>query len=164
MPGNFQHAPGVAYIAGQTFQSEYGVHEAGHVIPTEQAETFPNLQVLVDNRFVWPYAPEQGYDWLPPHLFNDVHTMDEVKAVLEGDPHGSRPVPQFPDKDDPTQEGDKPQQVQQAEDEAEAQDVIREQIKATVQPGTPKEDSPETAAVPEAPRPATRTARRKESS
>jgi len=149
MPGNYQHVPGVAYIAGQTFQSEFGVHEAGSVIPNEEAESFGNLQVLIDNRFIWPYAPDEGYDWLPPHLFNDVKTMDEVRAVLEGDPHGVRSVPQFPDPEDPTQEDDTPEVVLQAEDEADEQVVIRDKIKDTQQPGVQRPDGPTTLEVAE---------------
>jgi hypothetical protein len=149
MPGNFQHVPGVAYIAGQTFQSEFGVHEAGSVIPNEEAEQFGNLQTLIDNRFIWPYAPDEGYDWLPPHLFNDVKTMDEVKAILEGDPMGQRSVPQFPDPEDPTQEDEAPEVIQQAEDEAEQQDVIRDKIKATQQPGVERPEGPTTLEVAE---------------
>jgi hypothetical protein len=149
MPGNFQHVPGVAYIAGQTFQSEFGVHEAGSVIPNEEAEQFGNLQVLIDNRFIWPYAPDEGYDWLPPHLFNDVKTMDEVKAVLEGDPMGTRSVPQFPDPEDPTEEGEPPEEVLRAEDEAEEQVIIHDKLKATQQPGVERPEGPTTLEVAE---------------
>jgi hypothetical protein len=138
---NHRYVPGVKYIAGVTFQSEYGEHEAGSVV--EQAPGFPNLEVLVDNRFLWPYAPDEGYDWLPPHLFNSVKTMDEVKAALEGDPHGTRRVPQWPTKsDDTTEEGQKPAQVAQAEFEAEQQPKIRAKLQATTQPGAPKDPGP----------------------
>lgn len=137
---NYQYVPGVQYIAGITFQSEYGVHEAGTVV--KEAEKFQNLGVLVDNRFLWPFAPEEGYDWLPPHLFNDVRLMSEVRALLEGDPSGTRAVPQFPDPEDPTKEGVPPQEVHQAEFEAQQQEVIREQMKATDQPGNKKDPGP----------------------
>ena len=137
---NYRWVPGVKYIAGVTFQSEYGTHEAGTVV--EEAPSFQNLEVLVDNRFLWPYAPDDGYEYLPPHLFNSVRTQEEVKAELEGDPKGTRRVPRWPTaSDDPTEEGDPPQQVEQAEWEAEQQEVIREQIRATQQPGQPKKDS-----------------------
>lgn len=137
---NHRYVPGVQYIAGVTFQSEYGVHEAGTVV--KEASQFANLEVLVSNRFLWPFAPDEGYDWLPPHLFNSVKTMDEVKAALEGDPHGTRRVPQWPDKDDPTKEGQKPAVVAQAEFEAEQQPVIRAKMLATSQPGAEKDPGP----------------------
>lgn len=137
---NDQYVPGVQYIAGVTFQSSYGVHEAGTVVP--EAEKFENLGVLVANRFLWPFAPEQGYEWLPPHLFNDVRLMSEVQELLAGDQHASRPVPQFPDPEDPNSEGVPPQEVLQAEFEAQQQEKIREQVRATSQPGRPKDPGP----------------------
>lgn len=137
---NHRYVPGVRYIAGVTFQSEYGVHEAGSDVP--EAPGFWNLDSLVDNRFLWPYAPDDGYAWLPPHLFNAVKTRDEVKATLEGDPQGSRTVPQFPDKDDPTKEGTKPAVFAQAEFEADQQPVILEKMMATSQPGAEKDPGP----------------------
>jgi hypothetical protein len=140
MAYNYKDVPGVRYIAGVTFQSEYGVHPAGSDVP--EAPAFWNLDSLVDNRFLWPYAPDEGYDWLPPHLFNEVRTRDEVEALLKGDPHGSRAVQQFPDKDDHTKESVKPAQFAQAEFEADQQPVIRAKMQATDQPGNPKDPGP----------------------
>lgn len=134
---NHRYVPGVKYIAGVTFQSEYGVHEAGTLV--EQAPAFWNLDSLVDNRFLWPYAPDKGYDWLPPHLFNSVHTMEEVNAALEGDRSGTRPVDQFPD-------GEKPPVIQQAEAEAENQGIIHAALKAAAD--APSEQTEEPRAVP----------------
>lgn len=144
---NYRWVPGVKYIAGITFQSEYGVHEAGTVV--EEAPAFQNLEVLVSNRFLWPYAPEEGYDWLPPHLFNHVKTHEEVKAALTGDPKGTQRVPNWPDEDNPHEDGTPPAVVSQAEFEGEQQLAIREDIKATAQPGASYRDpgpSPEEVA------------------
>jgi hypothetical protein len=129
---NFIHVPGVQYLAGVTFQSEYGVHEAGTVV--KEATKFQNLASLVDNHFLWPYAPDAGYEYLPPHLYNSVQTMDEVKAALEGDPYGKRSVEQFPNG--------KPEVVARAEFEAEMQPIIRAKLQATSQPGAPKDSGP----------------------
>ena len=152
MAGNFSHVPGVKYLAGVTFQSEYGVHEAGTVV--KQAEKFPNLEVLVSAHYLWPYAPEKGYEWLPPHLFNDVRTMKEVKAALAGDASGARAVPQF--------RGEKPQEFKTAEAEAEAQVIIRAAIKSPEQPGVPSPGGPTVEEVAEGaqPRTAKKTAKK----
>ena len=130
---NYRWVPGVKYIAGVTFQSEYGVHEAGSEVP--EAPGFQNLEVLVSNRFLWPYAPDDGYDWLPSHLFSAVKKREEVEAILVGDPKGKHTVPQFPSREDPNEEGPKPAVVSQAEFEGEQQLAIREDIKQTAQPG-----------------------------
>jgi hypothetical protein len=119
-----------------TFQSEYGVHEAGTVV--EEAPGFWNLESLVGNRFLWPYAPDQGYDWLPPHLFNSVKTMEEVQAALAGDPSATKPVEQYP--------GGKPPVVEQAEAEAENQEIIHAALKAAAD--APREQTEEPRAVP----------------
>jgi hypothetical protein len=139
---NYRWVPGVKYIAGQTFQSEYGVHEAGSVV--EEAPGFQNLEVLVANRFLWPYAPDDGYAWLPPHLFSAVKTREEVKAVLVGDPKGSQRVPNWPDEDNPEEDGTPPAEFSQAEFEGEQQLAIREDIKQTAQPGqkVPRDPGP----------------------
>ena len=151
MAGNFQHVPGVKYIAGVTFQSEYGEHEAGKVV--KQAEKFPNLEVLVSARYLWPYCPAEGYDWLPPHLFNDIQTMTEVHAALKGDESALRTTPQHHDV---------PEAVKVAESEAEAQVIIREAIKSPEQPGVPSPGGPTVAEVAEGakPQPRTRTTKK----
>jgi hypothetical protein len=138
---NHRYVPGVKYIAGVTFQTEYGTHEAGTIV--EEAPGFWNLDSLVDNRFLWPYAPNDGYDWLPPHLFNSVKTMDEVRAALAGDPSATKPVEQFPD-------GEKPPVIQQAEAEAENQDIIHAALKAAADapPKAPDEQTEEPRAIP----------------
>lgn len=122
------HVPGVKYLAGQTFQSEYGVHEAGSEVP--EATKFGNLDVLVSSHFLYPYAPDLGYEWLPPHLYSAVQTRKETQDMLDGDPSGTRAVPQY-------QDNEKPDSVVEAERDADNQNVIREQIMATDQPGNP---------------------------
>lgn len=126
---NYLHVPGVKYIAGVTFQSEYGTHEAGSHV--KEAEKFQNLVTLVDAHFLYPYAPDGGYDFLPPHLFNDVRTRQELLDYLEGDPVNKHTTDQFPG-------GEKPEVIKLAERDAEEQDVIYAKLKATQQPGRPK--------------------------
>lgn len=138
METSFTHTkvPGVKYIAGITFQSEYGVHEAGSEVP--EAEKFANLQVLVDAHFLYPYAPEEGYDWLPPHLFNTVRTRQEVLDKMAGDPTG------------PHINFEKTEHHEIAEKNAEEQEVIYAKLKATQQPGREDADpgpSPEEVAA-----------------
>lgn len=132
---NFRDVPGVKYIAGFNFKSEYGQHLTGEVV--EQAETFQNLEVLVSNHFLWPYAPEEGYDWLPPHLFNHVQTETEVRTALEGDPHSKRAAKPFGD-------GVRPRVQQVADEEKAANDEIYRKIRNPVQPG----DAPKAEPAP----------------
>lgn len=130
METSFTHTkvPGVKYIAGVTFQSEYGTHEAGSEV--KEAEKFANLQVLVDSHFLYPYAPEEGYAWLPPHLFTAVRTRQEVLDAMAGDPTG------------PHIKFEKTDLHEQAEKNAEQQEVIYEKLRATEQPGAPAEPGP----------------------
>lgn len=126
---NYRNVPGVKYIAGLNFKSEYGEHKVGDVV--EQAESFQNLEVLVSNRFLWPYAPEEGYDWLPPHLFNHVQTEKEVRDQLAGDPDSTRSAKPFGD-------GVRPRVFQTADEEKAANDEIYAKIRNPQQPGAPK--------------------------
>lgn len=116
---NYQGFPGVAFIAGRTFQSEYGTHEAGTIV--REAPKFPNLDVLVSAGLLHPYSPGNGYEYLPPHLFTETNLKHEIEAFIAGDPTPSA-VPQFPD-------GEKPEVVLQAEKEAEQQEQIYEAMR-----------------------------------
>lgn len=107
MGTNYRQFEDVIYIAGVTFVSEHGTHEAGSTV--EEAASFANLEVLVDNRFLYPVAPEHGYNYLPPHLFNHIDLEDEVMAKITG--ASMRNPGQF--------ENGKPESVEQAEREAE---------------------------------------------
>ena len=113
--------PGVKFVAGRTFQTEFGTHYAGDIV--EEADQIPNLDVLVSANFLYPYSPdEQAYNWLPPHLYNDTQTYQDVLNKLNGDHEGMQQTDQYA--------GDlKPQVVKQAEVEAEMQDVIYEAIR-----------------------------------
>lgn len=109
----------VVYIAGRTFKSEYGTHEAGTEV--KEASKFGNLQVLVDNHFLWPVAPDKVYNYLPAHLFNHLNVREEVMAKLEAAmaPHRK----QFPNG--------KPPEVLLAEQEADqAREVVVDRKKA----------------------------------
>lgn len=114
---NFQGHPGVAFIAGKTFDTEYGTHEAGSIV--KEAPQFPNLDVLVDMRWLFPFSPEEGYEYLPPHLFTGTHLKEEIEALLAGDQ--SINSEQFPD-------ADKPDVIVQAEREAEIQQEMYPQM------------------------------------
>jgi len=141
---NYRNVPGVKYVAGLTFQSEYGVHEAGSEV--KEAEQFPNLEVLVSNHFLWPYAPDEGYDYLPVHLFGSVERLEEVKAHLDGDPT-------------PHSQHEKPVQLEQSEKEAEAQTEIYAKIMNPVQPKAevvPEEQAPKRTPRKRAPRKTTK--------
>lgn len=80
---DFREFEDVQYVAGRNFQSEYGFHPAGSIV--KEARQFQNLQVLVDAKVLYPYAPERGYEYLPPHIFNSIALKEEVMAKLEGE-------------------------------------------------------------------------------
>jgi hypothetical protein len=107
----------VTFVAGKNFQSEYGTHEAGSVV--EEAHEFQNLQVLIDSGFVYPYAPAEGYGWLPPHIFSSVALQEEVMAKIEGQQFLGRE--QYPNG--------KPNEVLQAEAEADAQQEVYRKLR-----------------------------------
>lgn len=104
---DFREYEDVVFIAGQTFQSEFGVHVAGTEV--EEAKEFQNLQVLVDNNFLYPIAPEEGYAYLPPHLFAYIDVKEATMAKLKG---ALNPNP------DHFQDGKKPESYLLAEREA----------------------------------------------
>lgn len=112
------HYPGVKYIAGRNFQTEYGDHTAGDVV--EEAPQFPNLEVLVSAGYLYPYAPEAGYAYLPPHLFSSADLKEEVLAKIEGDQHSKRGTVQYP--------AGKPETVKQSERDAEIQSGVYGEI------------------------------------
>lgn len=130
MANNFCDVPGVKYIVGFNFKSELGEHLTGDVLTAEVANSFPNLEILVSNHFLWPYAPKSNYGWLPPHLFNDVLLREEAEAQLAADAT-------------PTGDWEPPGQLKQAEEAAEQQNVIYEKIMNPVQPGM--KEKPEVA-------------------
>ena len=104
---DFREYEDVVFIAGQTFQSEFGTHLAGTEV--EEAKEFHNLQVLVDAKFLYPIAPEGGYAYLPPHLFNHIDVKEATMAKLKG---ALNPNP------DHFQDGRKPEPMLLAEREA----------------------------------------------
>ena len=104
---DFRDYEDVVFIAGQNFQSEFGEHLAGTEV--EEARNFSNLQVLIDAHYIYPVAPEAGYNFLPPHLFNHINVKDEVMAKLRG---VLSPNP------DHFQDGKKPESLLLAEREA----------------------------------------------
>jgi hypothetical protein len=116
MANNFKDVPGVKFIAGRTFKSEYGTHEAGSEV--KEALEFRNIEVLVSNHFLYPYAPDEGYDQLPAHLFNHVQKRQEVEGAMTGDVTPKRTVV-------------RPRQMEQSLLEAERQVEIRENLKKT---------------------------------
>ena len=111
----------VRFIAGRDFDTEFGHHEYGEEVP--EAPQISNLDVLVSAGFLHPYVPEQGYQYLPAHLYNYLNTKAEVESKLVGDttPHAAMQNPQYP--------GGKPEVVKQAEAEAEQQVILREQVR-----------------------------------
>lgn len=107
---DFREFDDVQYVAGQNFQSEHGYHEAGSIV--EEAREFQNLQVLIDAKFLYPFAPERGYAYLPANIFNHIDLQEEVMAKLRGAPS---PNP------DHFADGKKPEAMLQAEREADLQ-------------------------------------------
>lgn len=134
MGTNYRNFEDVLYVAGVTFQSEYGVHEAGSVV--KEATKFQNLEVLVDNRFLYPIAPEHGYAYLPPHLYNHIGTEEEVMAKLAGVPMNN--PEQYPDG--------KPEVVKQAEREAEQRQTEKTSKEAKANAAKAAEETAERAA------------------
>lgn len=109
----------VKFVAAKNFETENGLQVAGEVV--KGAKDFFNLEALVRGGFLYPYAPEDGYSYLPPHLFNELRTRKEVLAKIEGDPTAQTSVNEY----------EKPEAVKVAEKQAEAQqqmyDLIRDQ-------------------------------------
>jgi hypothetical protein len=130
---DFREFEDVQYVAGRNFQSEYGFHPAGSIV--KEARQFQNLQVLVDAKVLYPYAPERGYEYLPPHIFNSIALKEEVMAKLEG--VRAKNPSHF-------QGGRKPEAMIQAEREADQQ---RELIARQTNKGKPSERAKQTAAV-----------------
>lgn len=71
----------IKFVAGQNFQSHVGFHEIGDII--EDAAEWPNLEVLVNTRFLFPYVGDQEYDRLPAYVYSMVMTKAEVDAELD---------------------------------------------------------------------------------
>lgn len=118
---NYLDVPGVKFIVNRPFDTEYGHHDVGEEF--KEAWQIYNTEVLVSAGFLYPYAPGNGYDYLPPHLFSLVSRKEEVEAKMAGDPSGERGVDQFPDSP-------KPDVVKQAETEAEIQQKLYPQLLA----------------------------------
>src|SRR5688572_23210114 len=74
---------GMTYICGRPFTSEDGQHNPGEEVPN--APTFPLLESLVNSGFLYRVYEGNGYDRLPPHVFNAVQTRREAQAAIEGD-------------------------------------------------------------------------------
>ena len=106
---NFSQIPGVKFVCGRPFDTEFGHHETGDVV--EQALGFNMLESIVRSGLLYPYAPKEGYDYLPPHLFNDVQNRQEVLDRIEGD---KTVTVRDPFRDD---KGSKPEPMLQAERE-----------------------------------------------
>jgi len=135
MGTNYRDFDDVVYVAGVTFQSEYGTHEAGTVV--KEATSFQNLDVLVDNRFLYPIAPQHGYEYLPQNLFNHIGTREEVMAKLTGAPMNN------PEQ---YENGEKPEVVKQAEREAEQRLTEKTSKEAKAQAAKANEDTAKRAA------------------
>lgn len=78
-----QFPDNVKFLAAKPFQTEFGEHQPGDVV--KQAKDFFNLEALIRSGFLYPYAPEDGYAYLPPHLFSELQTRKEALAKIEGD-------------------------------------------------------------------------------
>lgn len=78
------YSENVKFICGRPFDSEYGHHDPGEEVT--QAPQFQLLETLVHAGLLYPYAPDEGYDFLPPHLFSILNTRQEVEQQMEGDP------------------------------------------------------------------------------
>ena len=107
---NFSQIPGVKFICGRPFDTEFGHHDPGEIV--EEAPGFNMLESIVRSGLLYPYAPEAGYDYLPPHLFSDTRTRQEVLDQIKGD---STMTVRDPFRDE---NGAKPEPMLQAEREA----------------------------------------------
>lgn len=74
----------VKFICGRPFDSEYGHHNPGEEV--KEAPQFHLLETLVRAGLLVPYAPDEGYDYLPPHLYSLLNTKAEAEAILNPDP------------------------------------------------------------------------------
>lgn len=109
------------YVCGRPFDTEYGHHTPGDVV--EQAPLFANLPVLVSAGLLYPYSPDEGYEYLPPHLFSATNTRAEVIAKIEGDRSAQEmtDLPFF---------GEIPEEITQAHREAVLQLLARDAVLA----------------------------------
>lgn len=80
---NYRDFPGIAFVAGRTFQTEHGTHEAGTVV--KEALEINNLDVLVSAGFLLPFSPADGYDYLPAHLFSHTNLREDLLDHFAGD-------------------------------------------------------------------------------
>ena len=61
-------------------------------LPLEYVEQIPLIESWVSAGYIYRVHPDQGYDRLPPHIYNDVITRKEAEAAIEGDPGVTGPI------------------------------------------------------------------------
>lgn len=77
--GNFP--PDTGFIVGRPFKTGDGWCWPGEPAPDE-VTTSANLYALVSSGFLYPYVPDKGYAYLPPHLYNAVRVYQEVNDII----------------------------------------------------------------------------------
>ena len=75
---------GVKYIVGRPFTSEEGEHNTGEEVDPGLAESWRYVEALVNSGYLYKVYDE-GYDRLPPHVYNSVMLKHEAEAKIEGD-------------------------------------------------------------------------------
>ena len=86
-PTTNQVPDNIRYLAARPFKLPEGDMWPGDEI---DASTVPDIQLLVQAGFVVPFAPNQGYSHLPPHLWTYVQRKTDADAKLAGDPSARR--------------------------------------------------------------------------
>jgi len=74
------------YIVGRPLTVGDRAFWHGEDLPQEYVLQIPLLESFVSSGYLYRVHPDQGYDRLPPHIYNDVITRKEAEAIIEGDP------------------------------------------------------------------------------
>lgn len=127
------------FVVGRAYQDNTGWRQPGDLLRFKDVEGYPYLESLIAAGLLYRYAPEKGYDWLPPHLFSYTATLQERRAQLAA-MDASLEVP-----------WDKPDQLSESEklDEAERESHARNNAAAQVRAERfhQRKNVPETGAV-----------------
>ena len=75
------YPPDTGYIVGRPYLTVDGWATPGEPA-SEEVVSSGNLYALISAGFVYPYVPDKGYSYLPPHMYNAVRTYQEVNDII----------------------------------------------------------------------------------
>lgn len=115
---------GTRFIVSRPFTTELGDHHPGETFSIKDADKFNwDVQLFVRAGLLYPYAPGNGYDYLPPHLFSLVGTKEQAEDFLKGDESLIVLSP------NPMSEDEKPELVKETERNAALQELAYAQMR-----------------------------------